>query len=308
MPTIALTGATGFVGGATLKRLLAGPGHVRALARPGRPLAPNPQLATISGTLDDQSALERLVHGCDAVIHVAGAISGRNYADFARTNVTGCEHLVAAMAQKAPQARLIHVSSLAAREPRLSDYAASKRAGEDVITSSALQSLIIRPPAVYGPADRALAPLWRLLARGWMPCAGSAQARFSLLHVDDLAEALFALVFTDSFETGTVCLHDGHPQGYSWREIADIAAARRMKAVRIVPAPPTLLRLVGAVNLISARIRGVRPPVLVPGKVPELVHPDWVCDNTRLPGCPDWKPALEFENCLETLPGWSHLK
>jgi 2-alkyl-3-oxoalkanoate reductase len=305
---VALTGATGFVGGATLRRLLNKGFQVKALVRPGRSLPAQQGLECISGSLDDRNSLEHLVSDSNAVIHVAGAISGRTYADFARTNAAGCTRLVDAIRKYRRQARLIHVSSLAARAPELSDYAASKRAGEEVIATSQLDWQIIRPPAVYGPEDPALAPFWRLLARGWLPRIGQPTARFSLIHVEDLSAALVTLATANYSESATTCLHDGKINGYDWSEIAAIAAATRGKRVRIVPVPAALLTSAGYFNLIWSSMRRVRPPVLVPGKVPELAHPNWVCDNTQLPGCPNWKPSMQFKDCLTDLPGWSRYR
>lgn len=306
--TIALTGATGFVGQRVLSHLLAGGHFVRALARTGRSLASHENLSRITGTLADGAALEALVRDSQSVIHIAGATSGFNYDDLARTNVAGCQQLLDAIVSSAPKARLVHVSSLAAREPHLSDYAASKRAGEQLVSGSSVDWLVIRPPAVYGPGDPALAPLWRMLARGWLPRTGPEEARFSLLHVDDLASALVSAAASGWPEPATICLHDGHPDGYSWAEIAEIATRARGRPIRTISIPARLLRLAGLSNLALARIRRSRPPVLIPNKVAELVHPDWVCDNTHLPGCPDWRPTRKLKDCLTTLPGWKRFQ
>ncbi|MFU8831238.1 MAG: NAD-dependent epimerase/dehydratase family protein [Wenzhouxiangella sp.] len=308
MPTIALTGATGFVGRAVLKQLLADGHRVRALARPSRRLLDDDNLVRVPGTLEDADRLAELVKDCHAVVHVAGAISGRDYADFAHANVAGTARLVDAIQKKASTARLIHVSSLAAREPQLSDYAASKRAGEDIVTASGLKWGIIRPPAVYGPDDPALAPVWRLLAHGWLPCIGTKAGRFSLLHVADLATAIGCLVTSSQSDSWQTCLHDGKPGGYSWRELADVAARVRNGKVRIVTVPRWMLKPVARLNLQVARLRRARPPALVPGKLRELAHSDWVCDNTQLPGCPEWKPSMQLKNCLTDLPGWSRFR
>jgi 2-alkyl-3-oxoalkanoate reductase len=304
MARVALTGATGFVGRRVLSLLLESGHSVRALARSEGALPRHAALEQVTGTLADDRALETLVRDSQAVIHVAGATSGMNYQDFAEANVAGCERLLRAIASHAPETRLVHVSSLAAREPHLSEYAASKRAGEDCIRAVDSHWLIVRPPAVYGPDDPALAPLWRMLARGWLPYFGPVDARFSLLHVDDLANALVTAAATGWPEATTITLHDGHPQGYGWAEIGEIASRLRNGRVRRVRIPISLLHALGWTNRTVARVRGTRPPVLVTGKISELVHPDWVCDNTDLPGCPDWRPVRTLANSLNSLPGW----
>lgn len=306
MLQVALTGATGFVGRAVLDRLLARGHHVKALVRPGKSLPAQAGLKTVAGTLQDEQALQSLAADCQVMIHVAGAISGFDYADFAATNVHGTGQLIKAIQRRAPGARLIHVSSLAAREPELSAYAASKRDGELAVKNSQLDWSIIRPPAVYGPEDPAMRPLWQALARGWLPRTGPGHARFSLLHVDDLASALLDLSETADFRNELFCLHDGHDHGYGWNDLASIASQARGRPVRILGLPRWLLAGTARANWLGARISGRRPPVLLPGKLPELAHSDWVCDNTQLPGCPNWTPRMKLQDCLTDLPGWSH--
>jgi len=71
-------------------------------------------------------------------------------------------------ALKARVGRFVHISSLAARQPELSAYAASKRAGEELVGArqKELNAIILRPPAVYGPGDRGTLPLIQELNPG----------------------------------------------------------------------------------------------------------------------------------------------
>ena len=83
----------------------------------------------VLGDLSDEAALRRLVEGADAVVHAAGLIKARRPADFLAINRDG----TALLSALAPDARFLLLSSLAAREPQLSPYAASKRAAEEVV-------------------------------------------------------------------------------------------------------------------------------------------------------------------------------
>lgn len=300
---IALTGATGFIGRRVLERLLTAGLQIRALSRRPNALPAHPRLVEIRGDLDERAAIERLVDGCDAAVHLAGAVAGRNFADFARVNAAGTARLVHALEQHNPGCRLILVSSLAAREPALSDYAASKLAGEEVVASSPLDWFILRPPAVYGPDDPALAPLWRMLAAGWLLRAGPARARFSLLHVDDLADAIDGLLHLPCLGRERHCLDDGRPGGWRWSDIA--AAAERVggRPVRIVPLPRLLLGAAGRMSQGWSRLRRT-PAILSPGKARELTHIDWVCDSRLAEVLKDWSPQRDLESALPELPGW----
>src|ERR1700745_3626238 len=80
---------------------------------------------------------------------------------------------------------------------------------------------VLRPPAVYGPGDRALLPLFRLMGRGIVPLLGRNDAKFSLLYVEDLTEAVIKGLVSENRESRVFELDDGHPGGYSWCEVAD---------------------------------------------------------------------------------------
>src|SRR5207248_7192113 len=144
----------------------------------------------VLGDFDSRDALEWLVDEADAIIHVAGTITAPSAAAFEKGNVTGTLAMLAAATAGGVQ-RFVHVSSLAAREPKLSLYGASKAKAEELVQSSGLDWAIVRPPAVYGPGDKETLELFKMARRGqiYLPPAG----KLSLIHVDDLADLLLAL-------------------------------------------------------------------------------------------------------------------
>jgi nucleoside-diphosphate-sugar epimerase len=192
------------------------------------------------------------------------------------------------------------VSSLAAREAGLSWYAASKRAGEVLLDQyPALDWVVVRPPAVYGPGDTEMLPLFRAMARGIAPVPGAVTARTSLIHVSDLVAALVACLGTAAtHQTHTLC--DGQPGGYDWREMADLVAALCGRRVRLWQVPGWLLDGVARVNVRSARWTG-RSPMLTPPKLRELRHPDWVVDNSGITAATGWVPAINLQSGLRQL-------
>jgi nucleoside-diphosphate-sugar epimerase len=293
---IAVTGASGFVGGAVVRRFAAAGWATRVLVRP-RSAAPvtGPVGDVVPGDLENAAALRRLVAGATAVVHCAGAIRGPTAADFHRVNVEGLARLVEAIRSEGGRCRLVLVSSLAAREPQLSPYAASKRAGEAMLAAVAdVAWTIVRAPAVYGPGDPALAPLWRAVRLGILPVLGSPQARFSLLYVDDLAEAAARLVWPGAHAGRTFELHDGQVGGYTWRAV--LAAARRWRGRGVWPVrlPPAALAAIALVQGVVHRGHR-RPPLLTPGKVRELLHDRWVCDNAALTEATGWVPRIGLD-------------
>jgi nucleoside-diphosphate-sugar epimerase len=216
---IALTGATGFVGRA-VTRELAGRGHeLSVLVRNPARWEGAARARVVTGDLFNKLALAELVSGSDAVLHLAGAIKALRREGYFAANRDGSANLLEA-ALAGGVKRLVHVSSLAAREPQLSHYAASKRAAEDLLLSrtNGLETLIIRASAVYGPGDEATLPLLKTLMSPVAILPGRSGQRFSLIHVDDLAAVLCAAVESD--KTGLVEVDD-LSGGHSWEGLAD---------------------------------------------------------------------------------------
>ena len=292
---IALTGATGFVGAELAKQLATTGRRIQALIRPASTWKQPADIAVkwIEGDLADLDSLRRLVTGATAVVHCAGAVRGATREQFNRVNADGLAHLARAAAAQKPAPRFLLISSLAAREPHLSHYAASKRLGEKVLVekSDRLPWTIYRPCAVYGPGDRELLPVFKWMAKGIAPVLGSGNARFSLLYVKDLAEAVVQWLNCNCRMSDTFELHDGHPGGYTWHDVIDTFKHLRTRSVVSIKMPMVLARLVAVLNLPVSRVLGYAP-MLTPGKVRELSHSDWVCDNAALNSATGWTPRV----------------
>jgi nucleoside-diphosphate-sugar epimerase len=304
--TIAITGATGFVGAAVARRLTAAGHGIQALIRPASFHKQPADIAArwIEGDLDDMQSLHRLVKGVATVIHCAGAVRGATPEQFNRVNADGLARLVQATVKQHPTPRLLLISSLAARAPHLSQYATSKHQGEKVLVdrSDPLSWTIYRPCAVYGPGDREILPIFKWMTKGIAPVLGSGDGRFSLIYVKDLAEAVVKWIDHDGCQSGTYELHDGHPGGYSWNDVIDTIKHLRNKAVVRLKIPLVLVKLVAAFNLLAARAFGYAP-MLTPGKVCELSHPDWVCDNAALNSATGWSPQILLPQGLQLTLG-----
>lgn len=301
---VALTGATGFIGTHLSVALVAAGYRVRALVRPvsaSKPLARS--VERIPGDLSDAGDLARLLENADTIIHCAGAVRGAREADFMRINKDATEVLVAS-AQAARVRRFILVSSLAARHPGVSPYAASKRAGEAALQRLAhgTSFVALRPPAVYGKGDRELMPLFATLNRGLAPVWGDPEARFSLIHVDDLVRAILSCVQCDPEFSSAYELHDGRPNGYSMNEVIAIVEQWAGRRIRRFPVPSRLLDLLAGMNLRCARAFGYSP-MLTPWKLRELRHPRWVCDNKPFSAMTGWNPEITLAEGLPLVLG-----
>ena len=305
--TIAVTGGTGFIGGMLIHHLVNAGYQVRALTR-DRSAHKLPQLAgleAVSGSLQDSNSLRRLLQGTSAVVHCAGAVRGVTAADFNAVNVDGVIQLVREALSLSPRPRFLSLSSLAARAPQLSHYASSKHQGEQALASMAadMEWVALRPPAVYGPGDKEMLPLFQWMGRGIAPVLGEAHARVSLLYVEDLCAAVLRWLEAGQCESGIYELHDTQAGGYNWDEIIANVSALRARRILRLPLPAPLLRALAGLNVTAARLIGYAP-MLTPGKVRELRHPDWVADNTALTAAIGWQPEISLQEGLRRTMGW----
>ncbi|MGB3802972.1 MAG: NAD(P)H-binding protein, partial [Sphingopyxis granuli] len=215
-PTLAMTGATGFVGRATLRQAVEAGWHVRALTR--RAQEARDGVTWIAGALDRPDSLAEMAAGADALLHIAGVVNVPTRAAFEAGNVVATANVVEA-ARGAGVRRFVHVSSLAAREPGLSHYGWSKARAETIVEASGLDWTIVRPPAVFGPGDTEMLDLFRMARRSLMliPPRG----RMSAIYVDELARLLVALAAERHAGVGqTYEPDDGQPGGWSHRGFA----------------------------------------------------------------------------------------
>jgi nucleoside-diphosphate-sugar epimerase len=300
--TIALTGSTGFIGSTIARRLATEGWKIKALKRRTSDRSPlvGFDVQWVEGALEDLDSLRCLVHGVEAVVHCAGAVRGATQEHFNQINVDGVERLVRAATEQHPLPRFLLLSSLAAREPDLSPYAKSKYQGEAVLAEQAGQMpwTVLRPSAVYGPGEKEMQPLLRWMARGIAFVLGSGDGRFSMLYVDDLAEAIQKWLLKDGLPKKAFELHDGRPGGYSWKDVIDAVGGLNARRVQCLHIPVAGLRTAARLNLITARLLGYAP-MFTPGKLRELRHPDWVCDNAAFTQETGWTPRVSLEEGLK---------
>ena len=292
---VALTGGTGFSGSYILPQLLAAGYDVVALARKPEVLA-GTCCKVIAGDLSNEAALAELVEGADVVLHVGGATSAQSRLDYFEVNVEGTKRLFR-LARAAHVNRFVYVSSLTAREPELLDYGASKAAAEQFLLAhddDDCDVLILRPPAIYGPGDRAALPLFKLLQSRLAVVPGRKTSRFSLLHVSD-----FAKVVCDSVENKSHGIFelDDQTVGYTWADLLATSAALTGKPAHVVYAPYTVLNAAAGVAEAIAKLTGKRA-LATRQDIAKIYHQDWVVNGWLWPIA---KPVKLHEGFAQTL-------
>ncbi|GAB3663776.1 NAD-dependent epimerase/dehydratase family protein [Ramlibacter alkalitolerans] len=304
-PLAAVTGASGFIGRHVVAALTSAGWRVRLLLRraPEGSEWRQAHPEVVAGSLEDEAALARLVEGADAVVHLAGLIKAARRQHFFDVNCKAVARLAETVRQVAPGTHFVLVSSLAAREPALSDYAASKRAGESAAREVLGQRVtVLRPPAVYGPHDRETLRFFQIARWQRIPLPGRADARAALIHVQDAAR-LVASIAAASPRGEVLAMADAHPEGYSWEAVL-AAAARAVAnpAPRFFQAPQGLLKGVALIGDV-ARLAG-SASMLNSQKLRELRHPDWGVADDELARPAGWAPEFDLDGGFADAVAW----
>lgn len=298
---VAVTGITGFIGPHLIAALARRGFKLRLLVRRWSPL---PSLTGVDaeivlGDLENPAATARLIAGTDAVIHAAGLIKARSPADFFRVN----RDATARLAALSPQPLFILLSSLAAREPQLSPYAASKRAAEETLVGRIGPWLAVRAPAVYGPGDRETLAYFQSVARGIAPQPwGGDRARLSLIHAADLAAVLAACIEHPPAPS-VYEIDDGQVGGYGYADMAAAASAAVGRAPFTLSIPRPVMLAAAAANSLRQSLEG-SAQIMTFGKVREIFHPDWSVHDRRLADGLDFRAHYDLRHGFADTIHW----
>ena len=296
--TIAITGATGFVGSRMLDLVVREGYDVRALTR--RKQDDRPNVTWVRGTLDDAASLVNLCGSADVVLHVAGVVNAPDRAGFEAGNVAGTLAVIEA-AKQAGAKRFVHVSSLAATQPKLSIYGETKATAEKIVALSGLDWTIVRPPAVYGPGDSEMLDLFKMARLGFVTLPPDADGRLSVIHVEDLCRALLVLLpEQEDLTAQTYELDDGRPGGWTQASFARAIGWAMGKRITTVGLPKSLLRFGARADRLLRRDQAK----LTDDRISYFCHDDWTVDPQKCLPTQLWQPQIETREGLKETAKW----
>ena len=288
--SVAITGATGFIGRHVAADLAARGVAVTSIVRPDSRHQAPPDSTVVRAPLET-AALREAVAGRDAVIHLAGLVASVNAQAYFTVNTDGTRAVAEAALHSG--ARLIHVSSLAAAGPAsasaphretdtprpLTPYGRSKLESERLVAAmSGLRSIVLRPGVVYGATDRAVFPLFRAAERGLLPLVGRPGAAYAFVHVDDVVRAIVAAV--ERTEVGGA-VFVAHETPVTARDLIDAIAAAVGRPGRIVRVPMALTRALAIAGDVAGRVLGT-PMTLNSWRYAEMAAEGFCCRVDRL--------------------------
>jgi dihydroflavonol-4-reductase len=311
-----VTGGTGFVGRHLIDALLRRGDSVTALVRsPGKAGGLSERgVRLVPGDLRDATALRAASAGQGIIYHVAGRIAARSEAEFLAVNRDGVAQLLGA-ASEVSQARIVLVSSLAAGGPvargqrlrgdepprPVTEYGRSKLAGEAALRAGPLPWTIVRPPAVYGPGDREVLPVFLSAGLGVAPVFGDGAQELSLVYAPDLAEALVAAGMTPG-TLGRV-FYACHSEILTSEALVRGIGKAMGRTVRIITLPRWIAAGALALTSGAARLTG-RATILTPDKANEFFAPAWTCDPEPLEATTGWRATHDLATGASQTAAW----
>ena len=206
-PSVAVTGGSGFTGGALVKHLLSEGYKVRAIYRDPAKVAPAEGLTVIPGDINDKAALAKLVEGCDTVFHIAAMYRSDGLpAEYMQVNYQGTLDVLDA-AKTAGVRRFVVTSTIGVhgsvketpsdenapfvpmdvyQESKLKAELAARAEGE----KGEIEVVVIRPCGIYGPGDMRMFKIFSMLQKNIFMFVGNGRPNFHPVYIDNLVQGL----------------------------------------------------------------------------------------------------------------------
>jgi NADH dehydrogenase len=234
-----LTGATGLVGSALLRRLTGRGDQVRCLVRDPRRLGAERVRVQLSiGDLSDPASWRHALRGVKTVVHLAATERDQPRATIEEIDGLASLRLLRA-AERAGAERFLWLTPLGASPHHASRVHRAKALAEHAVAASGLSTATLATSLVYAPGDRRLQRIDRLGAvLPAIPLVGSGGARVQPIWVEDVAECVLNTL--DGAHTGRFEL--AGPDLLDHREVVLLALRAAGRRRRVVPVPLTLVR------------------------------------------------------------------
>jgi NADH dehydrogenase len=236
-----LTGATGLVGSALLRRLTARGEPVRCMVRDPRRLGSERVRVQITiGDLTDARAYRQALRGARTVVHLAASPRDQPHATIEELAGLATWRLLRA-AEAAGVEHFVFFSALGASPTHRSRLHRSKAIAEQAVAAAELRTTTFAPSLVYSPGDRRLGRLERLAWLPAVPLAGLGRARTQPIWADDVADCVLAAL--DGVPPpGHARYELAGPDVLTHREIAELTLRAAHRRRRLVPVPTQVLR------------------------------------------------------------------
>ena len=319
---VLLTGGTGFIGGFLAQEIAKSNYDLIAAVRPTSDttyLSEIPNIKIIEFPFDDVVKIQNILndHSIDFIINNAGLTRSKSEAMMNKVNAEYLENLLTASENSSKKIkRLIHISSLAAYGPAdftddgivseeknpnpVTMYGRSKLKGELILKKqNNVPYVIIRPTAVFGPREKDLFTLFKMISNGIQTKVGYSDQKLTFIYVKDLVRYMVNALEEGPDNQGYF-ISDGNY--YSSHELNEsIRKALQKKTIKIsIPQP--IITCLGYLSEWWGNITNTYPPLNI-DKVAEIRAKSWVCDTSKN-NLLNYAPKYQLEEGIEETVNW----
>jgi uncharacterized protein YbjT (DUF2867 family) len=253
-----LTGATGLVGSALLRRLTAAGEPVRCLVRDPRRLGPERVRVQIAlGDLSDPPSFRNALRGVDTVVHLAASIRDQPHGSIEELNGIATWRMVEA-AERAGVERFVFFSALCASAHNRTRFLRAKALAEEAVRDSALAHTVFAPSIIYAPGDPFLTLLARLALLPVMPISGAGRARYQPIWSHDVADCVMAALENGPTHPRAQERYElAGPEVLSHQAIVELALRAQHRHRRLVHVPTPIVSR--ALRVLEALMKSKAP-------------------------------------------------
>ncbi len=312
MTRFLVTGATGFIGGHLVERLVSDGHAVTALVRSPDKASRLRELdvTLLPGDLSLFADEALVLDQVDVVVHLAGVVTAYDPAEYEAINFTAVVELMQCLHRQTWRPRrLLFASSLAAAGSNpsghpwtesdpvapMDPYGRAKARAEVALRRADFPVTCFRPPLVFGSGDPAFLTLFKPAAQGLGLCVAGEPQRLSWVYVDDLVQAVLALV--DDERDGSYTYFTTSEDTMDTDRLWDALRAAFDRRILVLPVPGPLLTVAAAVSSAVAPRLGLRNQ-LDHKQVAQMRAPRFECTSAALTADLGWSAQVSFEDAI----------
>lgn len=277
---VLVTGATGFTGSVLVRKLVNQGLNVVAIARPNSDIKSFEDLPIewIRGDVFNEEIVKKAVKGTNYIFHLATPYREAKLADsgFHQVHVLSTQMLAQAALNEPDFKRFVHVSTVGVHghieHPPADEnypinpgdiYQKTKVEAEFWLREFAQQNnlaiAVVRPAAIYGPGDKRLLKIFKMVSRQWVPVIGKGDLLYHLIHVEDLTDFLIhTAIHPQAVGEVFIC---GSKEAISFDKMVKIISDYYQLPVKFIKLPAAPLFALGDVVELVCKPLGIEPPI-----------------------------------------------
>src|SRR5262249_46857532 len=238
--TVTVFGGTGFLGRRVVRHFRRHGFHVRIASRhPDRAhrlfALDDPQIRSVDANIHDERSITDALAGAYGVVNAVSLYVEHGRETFHSVHVESAQRL-ATQARVCGVKPLVHVSGIGSDAASPSLYIRKRGEGEQAVRAAFADAILIRPAVMFGPDDRFLTTIIKLLSRlPIYPMFGRGLTRLQPAYVEDVAEAIVRALQRTDMNATTFEL--GGPRVYSYEELLRAIAYEADLKPRLIPIP-----------------------------------------------------------------------